>query len=107
MRSVPADLMLCIPHLYTCLEDRSGDVRKKAQDALPMFMMHLGYEKMSKATSKLKVSFSKTLLPLKMKCALMVSTFDLWILAVTPGVYHLPQKKHFIFDFNENLLQPA
>ncbi|TRY98082.1 hypothetical protein DNTS_023531 [Danionella cerebrum] len=54
MRTVPADLMLCVPHLYTCLEDRSGDVRKKAQDALPTFMMHLGYDKMSKATGKLK-----------------------------------------------------
>ncbi|KAF7707626.1 hypothetical protein HF521_018844 [Silurus meridionalis] len=54
MRSVPADLMLCVPNLYACLEDRSGDVRKKAQDALPMFMMHLGYEKMIKATNKLK-----------------------------------------------------
>ncbi|XP_016113974.1 cytoskeleton-associated protein 5 isoform X1 [Sinocyclocheilus grahami] len=54
MHTVPADLMLCVPHLYTCLEDRSGDVRKKAQDALPTFMMHLGYEKMSKATGKLK-----------------------------------------------------
>lgn len=54
LRTVPADLMLCIPHLYTCLEDRSGDVRKKAQDALPNFMMHLGFEKMTKATSKLK-----------------------------------------------------
>ncbi|XP_057185057.1 cytoskeleton-associated protein 5 isoform X1 [Triplophysa rosa] len=54
LRAVPADLMLCIPHLFTCLEDRSGDVRKKAQDALPTFMMHLGYEKMNKATSKLK-----------------------------------------------------
>uniref|UniRef100_A0A8C2Q426 Cytoskeleton associated protein 5 n=1 Tax=Cyprinus carpio TaxID=7962 RepID=A0A8C2Q426_CYPCA len=54
LRTVPADLMLCVPHLYGCLEDRSGDVRKKAQDALPTFMMHLGYEKMSKATSKLK-----------------------------------------------------
>ncbi|KAK3536056.1 hypothetical protein QTP70_026011 [Hemibagrus guttatus] len=54
MRSVPADLMLCVPQLYACLEDRSGDVRKKAQDALPMFMMHLGYEKMIKATNKLK-----------------------------------------------------
>uniref|UniRef100_A0A8C0YDW3 Cytoskeleton associated protein 5 n=2 Tax=Cyprinus carpio TaxID=7962 RepID=A0A8C0YDW3_CYPCA len=54
LRTVPADLMLCVPHLYACLEDRSGDVRKKAQDALPTFMMHLGYEKMSKATSKLK-----------------------------------------------------
>ncbi|XP_009296177.1 cytoskeleton-associated protein 5 isoform X3 [Danio rerio] len=54
LRTVPADLMLCVPHLYTCLEDRSGDVRKKAQDALPTFMMHLGFDKMTKATGKLK-----------------------------------------------------
>ncbi|XP_053175118.1 cytoskeleton-associated protein 5 isoform X3 [Scomber japonicus] len=54
MRTVPGDLMLCIPQLYACLEDRNGDVRKKAQDALPTFMMHLGYEKMTKATGKLK-----------------------------------------------------
>uniref|UniRef100_A0A8C2FTH4 Cytoskeleton associated protein 5 n=1 Tax=Cyprinus carpio TaxID=7962 RepID=A0A8C2FTH4_CYPCA len=54
LRTVPTDLMLCVPHLYTCLEDRSGDVRKKAQDALPSFMMHLGYEKMIKAAGKLK-----------------------------------------------------
>ncbi|XP_040601761.1 cytoskeleton-associated protein 5 isoform X2 [Mesocricetus auratus] len=54
LRSTPTDLILCIPHLYSCLEDRNGDVRKKAQDALPFFMMHLGYEKMAKATGKLK-----------------------------------------------------
>lgn len=54
-RTVPGDLMLCIPQLYACLEDRNGDVRKKAQDALPTFMMHLGYDKMNKATGKLKV----------------------------------------------------
>ncbi|XP_032269935.1 cytoskeleton-associated protein 5 [Phoca vitulina] len=54
LRSTPADLILCVPHLYSCLEDRNGDVRKKAQDALPFFMMHLGYEKMAKATGKLK-----------------------------------------------------
>ncbi|XP_038619954.1 cytoskeleton-associated protein 5 isoform X1 [Tachyglossus aculeatus] len=54
LRSAPADLTLCVPHLYSCLEDRNGDVRKKAQDALPFFMMHLGYEKMAKATGKLK-----------------------------------------------------
>ncbi|XP_066504885.1 cytoskeleton-associated protein 5 isoform X2 [Hoplias malabaricus] len=54
MRSVPADLMICLPNLYSCLEDRNGDVRKKAQDTLPTFMMHLGFDKMSKATSKLK-----------------------------------------------------
>ncbi|KAM6131157.1 cytoskeleton-associated protein 5 isoform 2-T2 [Pterocles gutturalis] len=56
LRSVPSDLLLCVPHLYSCLEDRNGDVRKKAQDALPFFMMHLGFEKMAKATSKLKTT---------------------------------------------------
>ncbi|PKU35108.1 cytoskeleton-associated protein 5 [Limosa lapponica baueri] len=56
LRSVPSDLLLCVPHLYSCLEDRNGDVRKKAQDALPFFMMHLGFEKMAKATGKLKQS---------------------------------------------------
>ncbi|XP_014875259.1 cytoskeleton-associated protein 5 isoform X4 [Poecilia latipinna] len=54
LRSVPADLMLCVPQLFACLEDRNADVRKKAQDALPTFMMHLGYDKINKATGKLK-----------------------------------------------------
>ncbi|XP_037539224.1 cytoskeleton-associated protein 5 [Nematolebias whitei] len=54
LRTIPGDLMLCVPLLYACLEDRNGDVRKKAQDALPTFMMHLGYDKMSKAMGKLK-----------------------------------------------------
>ncbi|XP_078077167.1 cytoskeleton-associated protein 5 [Mustelus asterias] len=54
LRSTPPDLILCLPHLYCCLEDRNGDVRKKAQDALPTFMMHLGYEKMVRAAGKLK-----------------------------------------------------
>ena len=58
MRTVPSDLMLCVPYLFICLEDRNGDVRKKAQDALPTFMMHLGYEKMLKATGKLKVYYA-------------------------------------------------
>ncbi|KAH0620748.1 hypothetical protein JD844_021478 [Phrynosoma platyrhinos] len=56
LRTVPSDLILCVPHLYSCLEDRNGDVRKKAQDALPFFMMHLGFEKMAKATGKLKAA---------------------------------------------------
>ncbi|XP_047200652.1 cytoskeleton-associated protein 5 isoform X2 [Girardinichthys multiradiatus] len=54
LRTVPGDLMLCLPQLFACLEDRNADVRKKAQDALPSFMMHLGYDKMNKATGKLK-----------------------------------------------------
>ncbi|XP_075932423.1 cytoskeleton-associated protein 5 isoform X2 [Anarhichas minor] len=56
LRTVPGDLMSCVPQLYACLEDRNGDVRKKAQDALPTFMMHLGYEKMDKAAGKLKTA---------------------------------------------------
>ncbi|XP_061077698.1 cytoskeleton-associated protein 5-like isoform X3 [Conger conger] len=56
LRAVPPDLMLCVPYLYAALEDRNGDVRKKAQDALPTFMMHLGYEKMVKGAGKLKPS---------------------------------------------------
>ncbi|XP_069595027.1 cytoskeleton-associated protein 5 isoform X5 [Ranitomeya imitator] len=54
LRAVPSDLQLCVPYLYACLEDRNCDVRKKAQEALPTFMMHIGFEKMSKATGKLK-----------------------------------------------------
>lgn len=50
--------MGCVPNLYACLEDRNGDVRKKAQDALPTFMMHLGYDKMNKAAGKHKVQES-------------------------------------------------
>ncbi|KAI4823326.1 hypothetical protein KUCAC02_011919, partial [Chaenocephalus aceratus] len=56
LRTVPADLMLCVPLLYACLEDRNGDVRKKAQDALPTFMMQLGHDKMDKAAGKLKAA---------------------------------------------------
>ncbi|KAL2089066.1 hypothetical protein ACEWY4_015965 [Coilia grayii] len=59
LRSAPSDLALCMPHLYACLEDRNADVRKKAQEALPTFMMHLGFDKMNKATGKLKPA-SKT-----------------------------------------------
>jgi len=47
---------MCIPHLLSCLEDRNGEVRKKAQEALVPFMIHTGYDSMLKATSKLKVS---------------------------------------------------
>ncbi|XP_018417650.1 PREDICTED: cytoskeleton-associated protein 5 [Nanorana parkeri] len=54
LRTVPSDLQLCVPYLYGCLEDRNGDVRKKAQEALPLFMMHIGFEKMSKTAGKLK-----------------------------------------------------
>uniref|UniRef100_A0A667Y1U7 Cytoskeleton associated protein 5 n=1 Tax=Myripristis murdjan TaxID=586833 RepID=A0A667Y1U7_9TELE len=54
LRSVPSDMLLCVAPLYACLEDRNGDVRKKAQDALPIFMTHLGFDKMKKTAGKLK-----------------------------------------------------
>lgn len=60
-KGVPgAELASCLPHLYQCLEDRNGEVRKKAQDLILPCMLHLGYESMARATSKLKAS-SKTL----------------------------------------------
>ena len=58
-RSLPSDLSQCVPHLFAGLEDRNADVRKNATAVLPLFMMHLSYEKMVKMTGKLKV-ISKT-----------------------------------------------
>ncbi|XP_033117139.1 cytoskeleton-associated protein 5-like isoform X3 [Anneissia japonica] len=57
--TLPSDLALTVPILYTALEDRNPEVRKKAQGVLPLFMMHLSYEKCVKMTNKLKPS-SKT-----------------------------------------------
>ncbi|XP_071956177.1 cytoskeleton-associated protein 5-A-like isoform X2 [Antedon mediterranea] len=57
--TLPSDLALSVPILYAALEDRNPDVRKKAQGVLPLFMMHISYEKCVKMTNKLKPS-SKT-----------------------------------------------
>lgn len=54
-KSVPnSELSMFIPTFYACIEDRSGDVRRKAQDAVLPFMIHLGCETMVRATGKLK-----------------------------------------------------
>lgn len=53
-KPLPSEFKLCIPHLLSCLEDRNGDVRKKAQDAVVPFMIHTGYESVFRACSKLK-----------------------------------------------------
>ncbi|XP_022338484.2 cytoskeleton-associated protein 5-like [Crassostrea virginica] len=53
-KQLPSEFKLCIPHLLSCLEDRNGDVRKKAQDAVVPFMIHTGYESVFRACSKLK-----------------------------------------------------
>ena len=50
------ELKDCILPLFSCLEDRSGDVRKAAQAVVPLMMAHVGYDSMSKATGKLDVS---------------------------------------------------
>lgn len=41
-----------IKHLCSCCEDRSADVRAKAQAALPAFIYHLGMDKMMRACGK-------------------------------------------------------
>ncbi|XP_072383442.1 protein mini spindles [Diabrotica undecimpunctata] len=55
------ELVVCIPHLYSNLEDRNADVRKNAQEAILGIMIHLGYENMVKQTEKLKPG-SKTVI---------------------------------------------
>lgn len=58
-KKLPAELKDCIPPLFCSLEDRNPDVRKAAQAVVPLMMAHVGFESMSKATSKLDPS-SKT-----------------------------------------------
>ncbi|KAJ8937292.1 hypothetical protein NQ318_020342 [Aromia moschata] len=54
-KTIPKEeLMVCIPHLYSNLEDRNADVRKNAQEAILGYMIHLGYDCMAKQTEKLK-----------------------------------------------------
>ncbi|XP_032094224.1 cytoskeleton-associated protein 5-like [Thamnophis elegans] len=52
--SASADLLRCVPHLYSALENSHEETRAAAQEALPFFLLHLGIEKMCEATSKLK-----------------------------------------------------
>jgi len=49
-------LELCVPVVYACCEDRSGEIRAKAQAFLPALIRHLTYEKLLRATGKLSVS---------------------------------------------------
>ena len=53
---LPSELSTIVPPLFSCMEDRSGDVRKKAQAALPHIMAHVGYDNMCKQCNKLGVS---------------------------------------------------
>jgi hypothetical protein len=48
------DLSACVPYLFAALEDRTPEVRKAAQDATLAFMIHLGYDNLSRNAAKLK-----------------------------------------------------
>nr|CAB3231403.1 cytoskeleton-associated protein 5-like [Phallusia mammillata] len=54
----------CITVLYSCCEDRSGEVRAKAQAFIPVIMKHLSYDKMLHGTSKLGASSKSTIVAL-------------------------------------------
>lgn len=56
LKSAPSDLLRCVPHLYSSLQDSNRDVQTASQAALPFFIMHLGFEKMIEATSALKAA---------------------------------------------------
>ncbi|XP_015113427.1 protein mini spindles isoform X2 [Diachasma alloeum] len=57
VKQIPKEeLMACLPHLYSNLEDRNSDVRKNAQEAVLGFMIHLSYDGMVRQTEKLKPS---------------------------------------------------
>ncbi|GIY80106.1 hypothetical protein CDAR_186242 [Caerostris darwini] len=61
--SLPAaELNICLPILLSCLEDRNPDVRKKASECLLPFMLHVGYEPMARAASKLKPASKATVI---------------------------------------------
>jgi hypothetical protein len=54
-KKLPPEFGGCVPYLFTCLEDRNADVRKKANEAVLPFMIQLGYEGMVRHASKVKV----------------------------------------------------
>ena len=62
-KKLPAELNMCTPHIFTCLEDRNANVRQKAQEVLVPYMVHVGADSMVRQGSKLKVSFHINLEP--------------------------------------------
>ncbi|XP_076471814.1 cytoskeleton-associated protein 5-like isoform X2 [Babylonia areolata] len=61
---LPAELRDCVLPVLTCLEDRSADVRKRAQDAIVPFMIHVGYNTFVKVAGKLKPASKDQVQPL-------------------------------------------
>lgn len=61
------ELTVCVPHLFSNLEDRNADVRKTAQDAVPAFLIHLGHTSIMKAVGKFKPATQSVLTQIIMK----------------------------------------
>lgn len=53
--SVPSDLLPCVPHLYSCLQDYNMAMCIALQAALP-FLMLISFEKMAEVTTDLKAA---------------------------------------------------
>ncbi|XP_015517850.2 protein mini spindles isoform X1 [Neodiprion lecontei] len=55
VKQIPKEeLTVCLPYLFSNLEDRNSDVRKNAQEAVLGYMIHLSYDTMARASEKLK-----------------------------------------------------
>uniref|UniRef100_A0A667YBK7 Cytoskeleton associated protein 5 n=1 Tax=Myripristis murdjan TaxID=586833 RepID=A0A667YBK7_9TELE len=91
LRSVPSDMLLCVAPLYACLEDRNGDVRKKAQDALPIFMTHLGFDKMKKTAGKLKPGSKDQVVALLEKARSIMRICPCWRFTVLKWNFSSPR----------------
>jgi len=63
-KNLPKELVALVAPLYSCLEDRSGDVRKKAQAVVPLMMQHVGWDAMSKQANKLKPASKSNIMPM-------------------------------------------
>ena len=46
----------CVGFIYSGLEDRNADIRKASNEAIYPFLLHLGYDAMSRHASKVKVN---------------------------------------------------
>ena len=58
------DLSAFVGPVIACLDDKSGDVRKGAQSALPFLMPSVGYDALVKETNNLKPASRSTVLPI-------------------------------------------
>ncbi|KAJ7391009.1 hypothetical protein OS493_021029 [Desmophyllum pertusum] len=63
-KNLPSSLVAIVAPLYSCLEDRSVDVRKKGQAVVPLMMQHVGWDAMSKQANKLKPASKSSVMPI-------------------------------------------